>query len=546
MVDSEAWPQGHKQRSLEMGTKTFTAEMPKSLVGYAIKYSKKQKSDRGTAKELIESGVSRTKQNQELQALGYNKRQANSLLIDIEGKMSSAVECRKLHIEILEGKVDSAKEQVAEWKQQLENANVYCRKRRSEFKSIQHELRFKIHHKTRYILAQQRKIEKLKSAPIEVNFGTEFNFPLVGSQGESNGNQICQYDSKKKQVKIRVPVEWEEEFGGKYVYGDLVFPYGQDCVEAALMRRSVKSTTGEVIPAGKGEALMWRLFYKNNRWYISVSVEVTEAPIQSKPLRYGCLGVDLNPGVIGWCYADYNGNPVQYGQIKLDLHSKRSGQVEAILADAIRQLVFIAELYGCAIVIENLDFSAKKKRMKEEGRRYARMLNFFAYSTFYDILQSQCRNKGILVRKENPAYTSLIGLTKFMSLYGMSSDTAAGLVIARRAMKLREALPAQVALPAVMAGRRHVWASWYRLHKLLASVSRTCGERRHEFFNKLAFTAHLSNHSTSTVEKSRLGRLVEVGTSELIRVEKSGENPDSSPELAVEVRQVRHDLSRNG
>lgn len=140
-------------------------------------------------------------------------------------------------------------------------------------------------------------------------------------------------------------------------------------------------------------------------------------------------------------------------------------------------------------------------------RRSARMLNFFAYSAFNDILQRQCRNKGIQVIKVNPAYSSLIGLTKFMSLYGMSSDTAVGLVIARRAMKLSEALPAHVALPAVMAGRRHVWASWYRLNKLLASV------RRHEFFNKLAFTAHLSNHSTSTVEQSRLGRLVEVGTS---------------------------------
>ncbi|MEM1391719.1 MAG: hypothetical protein AAGG00_00205 [Cyanobacteria bacterium P01_H01_bin.150] len=32
----------------------------------------------------------------------------------------------------------------------------------------------------------------------------------------------------------------------------------------------------------------------------------------------------------------------------------------------------------------------------------------------------------------------------------------------------------------------------------------------------------------------------------LIHVEKPGENPGSSPELAVEVRQVRHDLSRNG
>lgn len=49
-----------------MGTKTFTAELPKSLVRYALKYSKNQKSHRNIAKGLIESDVSKTKQNQEL------------------------------------------------------------------------------------------------------------------------------------------------------------------------------------------------------------------------------------------------------------------------------------------------------------------------------------------------------------------------------------------------------------------------------------------------------------------------------------------------
>lgn len=525
-----------------MGTKTFTAELPKSLVSFAIKYSLNQKGHRNIAANLIRSEVSKTKQNQELQKLGYNKRQSNSLLIDIEGKMSSGYECRKRSIETLEGKIKSAQDQIEKWKKQLEKTEYpCCRLRRNQFNSLGHELQFKIHHKKRYILSSRRKLEKLQDAPIEVNFGTEFNFPLVGSQGESNGNQICQYDAKKKQLKIRVPVAWEEEFGGKYVYGNVIFPYGQDCIEAALMRRAINRNNGDIIPAGKGESLTWRIFFKNNRWYLAVSVEVTSVPVQSKPVRYGCLGVDLNPGVIGWCYADLNGNPVAWGQIKLDLHSKRSGQVEAQLADAIRELVFIAQLYGCAIVIENLSFAAKKKRMREEGRRYARMLNYFGYGAFNDILQTQCRNRGIQVIKVNPAYTSLIGLTKFMPLYSMSSDTAAGLVIARRAMRLSESLPAHVALPAVMAAqRRHVWASWYRVNKSLKSV------RRHEYFNKQALTARLSNHSTRNAEQSQPGRLVEVGTSVMTRVEKLGENPSCSPELAVEVRQERVDLSTFG
>lgn len=84
----------------------------------------------------------------------------------------------------------------------------------------------------------------------------------------------------------------------------LTFKYGQDCLVAALMRRNLNRNTREVYPPGKGEALTWRIYNKKNRWYISVSVEVTPIPLQSKPVQYGCIGVDLNPGVIGWSYVD--------------------------------------------------------------------------------------------------------------------------------------------------------------------------------------------------------------------------------------------------
>ncbi len=505
-----------------MGTKTFTTELPKPLVGFAVRYSKKQKENRNKALDLVSSDIAKTKQNQELQKLGYNKRQANSLLIDIEGKIGSASECREAHVETLEGKIKSAVEQIKEWEDKLAKIELpACRVRRNQFKSRQHELRFKIHHKRRYVIAQRRKVDKLKEQPVHVNLGTEFNFSLVGSQGESKGNQICQYDHIKKSLKIRVPVEFEAEFG-KYVSANLEFAYGQDCIEAALMRRSENSKTLEVIPEGKGEALSWRIFFKNNRWYIAVSVEVTEVPLYSKPVRYGCIGVDLNPGVIGWCYADLNGNPVAKGQIKLNLHSRRSGQVKAELSDAIKSLIRLAELYCCPIVIEKLSFSAKKKRMREEGRRYSRMLNFFAYSAFGEVIQSQAKNKGIQIIKVNSAYSSLIGLTKFMSLYGMSSDTAAGLVLARRAMRLSESVPTHVALPSVMDGTRHVWSSWYRINKSLKSV------RRHEYYNQQVLTAHLSHYSTSD-------KLVEVGKSDVIPVEEPSESLGCNPELAVKV-----------
>jgi hypothetical protein len=116
--------------------------------------------------------------------------------------------------------------------------------------------------------------------------------------------------------------------------------------------------------------------------------------------------------------------------------------------------------------------------------------------------------------------TAMFRLKSFFG--GMSSDTAAGLVLARRAMRLSESVPTHVALPAVMVASRHVWASWYRINKSLKSV------RRHEYYNKQALTAHLSHHFTGQ-------NPVEVGKSEVNPAEEPSESLGCNPELAVKV-----------
>ncbi|MEM6403885.1 MAG: IS200/IS605 family accessory protein TnpB-related protein [Cyanobacteria bacterium P01_D01_bin.116] len=463
-----------------MAIKTFSAELPKQLIPFAIAYSKKQFTDQYKILEIVESDSSKVKKNQAVQANGYNKRQANSLLIDIEGKRDSALQCRENHIETLEAKIESALRQIRKWEKQLESFEFPCCDiRRNQFKTVQHRLRFKIHNKKRYVACLQQRLEKILFSPVEVNLGTPKNFVFVGSKGESKGNQICQYDENKQCLKIRVTPDLEAQFG-KYVAAKLTFKYGQDCLVAALMRRNLNRNTREVYPAGKGEALTWRIYNKKNRWYISVSVEVTPIPLQSKPVQYGCIGVDLNPGVIGWSYVDYNGNLIESGQFKTNLHSRTSGQIEAQLAWIAAKLVEIATKYSCPIVIEKLDFLKKKNQMREQGRKYARMLSSFAYNTFKEVLDRRCRNTGIQLIRVNPAYSSLIGLTKFMRRMGLSSDTAAGFVLARRAMRLSESVPAHFALPTtttiVVGTRRHVWAAWRRLSKELK------GARRHDFY----------------------------------------------------------------
>ena len=230
-----------------------------------------------------------------------------------------------------------------------------------------------------------------------------------------------------------------------------------------------------------GKAITIRFTRKKKKWYISSTVDVPDSPYISSNLN-GMMGIDLNPVVIGWAICDGEGNLKKKGQIKINIQSKNSEQTLAILGDAVRDLTKIADDYGVPIVVEKLDFSRKKSGMKEQGVRYSRMLSNFAYGKFYHLLERRCGRYGIKLIVVNPAYSSLIGLTKYLKMYGLSSDTAAGLVLARRGLFLSERPPADYALLVQVDTHKHVWNFWRLLNKELRS------KRRHSFYSNFNVT----------------------------------------------------------
>ena len=60
---------------------------------------------------------------------------------------------------------------------------------------------------------------------------------------------------------------------------------------------------------------------------------------------------------------------------------------------------------------------------------------------FRETLESRCIRYGIELIKVNPAFTSVIGMIKFMGRYGLNSGTAAAMTIARRANGHSERAP---------------------------------------------------------------------------------------------------------
>ncbi len=184
----------------------------------------------------------------------------------------------------------------------------------------------------------------------------------------------------------------------------------------------------------------------------------------------GCLGVDLNVGLVACGLVDRHGNPVLTEHIGVRMQGRRE-QLSAALGEAVVRVVALAKEHGVPIAVERLDFEAKKDRLEVlGGKRYARKLVGFAHALFFRLLGSRAHREGVEVIRVNPAFTTVIGYAKFGVGYGLSPHAAAAVAIARRALGFGERLRARCrsALPLPARNRgRHVWGDWGRLNRWL-------------------------------------------------------------------------------
>jgi IS605 OrfB family transposase len=401
-----------------------------------------------------------------------SKRHANGVIAYAKGKVDGSKEHRVLHIKTLEGKAKSIESWIKKAERKLKLARKFYANRNWQNSktgcnfplscSVKHKdtnwqnLKFQLHSKKRKLHLIQSKIEFLKCKPIRVSVPHGQVF-IVGSKDESFGNQIAQWDGKS--IKFRVPVCLESRFG-KYVTSD-VGDYDRNINR---------------LPATGSKT--WHLFKKADKWNIAVQFTPSEVKRQSKDRAYGCIGIDMNPGSIGWSYVDNEGNLKAHGQIPLET-GLPSGRQKAQIVDACLSLVNQALCFSCPVVCEELDFS-DKERLDEQGKKYVRMLSSWAYSEFFKQLNSLLSNRGIELITVNPAYSSIIGLVKYMKMYGLGNDEAAALVIARRGMRLSEKLPSTITAYVEVNSAKHVWSMWSQLNKQIKRSGTV--NRRHDYY----------------------------------------------------------------
>ena len=281
-------------------------------------------------------------------------------------------------------------------------------------------------------------------------------------------------------VKIRLPTPLQKD-GEKYHKTTFALPYGHEHVDRAIALNARKEA---------GKALSYRFCKdaKKNRWHTHISIDIEPGEKVSRPVSCGAIGVDFNADHLAVAETDASGNRVKCWRVELDFKGKTADQRKDILSVALQGVVDHATQRKLPLVIEDLDFSEKKKQMAEQttSTGYRVMLSGLAYSQYQAFCASKCFKAGVELIKVNPAFTSVIGRVKYAKRLGISTHLAAALAIARRGQLFKEQAPASafvvdgtksqlVCLP--VRTRHSSWATkWGEFFGLLKVLSE-CGRR---------------------------------------------------------------------
>ncbi|MDF0554710.1 hypothetical protein PY364_16645, partial [Kamptonema sp. UHCC 0994] len=281
---------------------------------------------------MLGEGFNKSQWNTHLQkTYGINKRHANGVISSAKGAVDSAALCRISHIKTLEGKAKSCEAWLKKAERKLKLARKFYAKKNwqnsktgcgfplsSDLKDRQtnwQNLRFQIHNKKRKLTRYRQILSVLKSIPVRVHVPKNQAL-IVGSKDESYGNQVCQWNGDN--LRFRVPVCLESKFGKNVDSQIGNFPRNINRLPA----------TG---------AKTWHFYYKDDKWCVAVSFTASEVEQVSRSVDYGCIGIDMNPGSIGWVHIDAVGNLKSHGQIPLQT-GLPNGKQEAQIVKACLEL----------------------------------------------------------------------------------------------------------------------------------------------------------------------------------------------------------------
>ncbi len=279
-----------------------------------------------------------------------------------------------------------------------------------------------------------------------------YEMMLSGRKDAKHGNFVVKYNPTLHTL------QWTTADGIERIIPNVVFPYGGDAIERAIILQQQK-TAKERLKNGK--SIAWSVEDHGAYYLFKCVVEDVSVPIGNYSKVDGVLGIDLNYNHVAIANINPKGQLIKAWVMDFDLEDKTTGQAAKIIEALAIRLINQAIAHNKPIVVEELDTTTSKVANPYGPSSRNRKLSLFAYRKFGSAIENRATKMGVAVFYVNPAYTSQIGKMKYMRQLGISIHESAAYVIGRRGMSFKEKLPPMLSsqLPEKMVGRHH-WAQW--------------------------------------------------------------------------------------
>ena len=422
--------------------------------------------------KLANSKLNELKSSYQLK-YNINARQFNSIYAELSGKISSVLELNKNYIQDTKDNTSSLAKSIKSKQKTLDNLLDKISNKDYISNNIdkinQQNLKNKLYYLNQKLNSANNKLSRLldieKTGNPHLCFGsnklfrqqfligtnnnlTQFkthedwykawvesrnkSFFLVGSSDETLGNQNCQIKQLMNNIyELTLNVNPKEpKLKDRYITFKIAIHNDKNnLIQQAILNNSGKDKS-------KYQALSYRFYKSNGSYKVFISLDKSKQQpklISSKLI--GSIGIDINADHLAVSEVDRFGNLNKSFNLPLNLQDKTSNQSLDNIACAVKEITDYAVSKNKPIVIEKLDFTNKKKALKDSyNKKYNVMLSSLAYSKIIELVKSRSFDKGIEVIEVNPAYTSKIGKLKYQNQYKLTTHQAAAFVIARRGL----------------------------------------------------------------------------------------------------------------
>lgn len=459
---------------MESKTFTYQSRLKVDSIGYTILQDWAElfgKVQRTLFADLMKCEEMNFLKRSYLQEYGLTARQFNAIRVSLQGKIEAAKQSRARHVADLKAKVPLLEKKLSKIKDkhkqhQKRRSLIAIKTRLEHLQKKQQEEKVSVCFGTRKLFHAQFALAENGFSSFEEwqsKWREERNSEifLLGSKDETTGNQSCvitQQEDNRWSLRLRLPNILAKNHGKYLLLSDLTFPYGDKEIKQALLLKT---------------ALNYRFQKDEKGWRIFISFAHEKTKVVTD-LKLGAIGIDINVNHIALAETDSKGNPIHKETIPLNTYGKTKDQAKAIIGDAISKITSFALRKQKPLVVEKLDFTAKKRSFATP--KQARMLSRFSYSHILESFKAKSFRLGVEIFSVNPAMTSIIGKFKFAKRYGFGNHHAAALCIARRKSQFSEAPSKSVMTvtynnvhvtfsPPVRKREEHVWTFWKRADK---------------------------------------------------------------------------------